>query len=272
MPIQLTVSFGANQNGQWRGYFNGIDYVPQKVPTLYTAMNAPLANINTPSIYGANSNPYVLPMGAVVEVTIQNHDAVAHPFHLHGHNFQVISRSAGSSNFPISIPAGAPMRRDTVQVMSDGSATIRFVADNPGIALLHCHIEFHVEAGLTATFIEAPTELQAKRLYLPVSHRSVCDEQRIPRKGNAAGNSANYLDLTGANTVADTASWGRVIFSCHVYQKTDDAAELWSSSPPSQRRPSHSIEPIVGTDSWELGFQAQDALSGGGGEGGHKVG
>ncbi|KAI9048154.1 hypothetical protein LZ554_007949 [Drepanopeziza brunnea f. sp. 'monogermtubi'] len=211
MPIQLTVSFGTNQNGQWRGYLNGIDYVPQKVPTLFTAMNAPLSSVNDPSIYGASSNPFVLPMGAVVEVTVQNHDGYAHPFHLHGHNFQVISRTAGGSNFPINIPAGAPMRRDTVQVMSDGSATIRFVADNPGITLFHCHIEWHVEAGLTATFIEAPAELQARKLYLPVSHRSVCDAQRIPRKGNAAGNSTNYLDLIGANVVADTAMWGALV-------------------------------------------------------------
>ncbi|KAH9212454.1 Cupredoxin [Leptodontidium sp. 2 PMI_412] len=208
MPIQMTISFGTNQNGQFRGYLNGIDYIPQKVPTLYTAMNAPLAQVNTPSIYGANTNSYVLPLGAVVELTLQNHDSFAHPFHLHGHNFQVISRTSGGPEFPINIPAGAPMRRDVVQVMSDGSVTIRFVADNPGIALFHCHIEWHVEAGLTATFIEAPTELQAAKIYIPVSHRDVCDVQGIPRKGNAAGNSNNYLDLTGANVVADTDMWG----------------------------------------------------------------
>ncbi|KAH7410864.1 Cupredoxin, partial [Cadophora sp. MPI-SDFR-AT-0126] len=208
MPIQMTISFGTNQNGQYRGYLNGIDYIPQKVPTLYTAMNAPLTQVNNPSIYGANTNSYVLPLNAVVELTLQNHDSFAHPFHLHGHNFQVISRTSGGPNFPINIPAGAPMRRDTVQVMSDGSVTIRFKADNPGIALFHCHIEWHVEAGLTATFIEAPTELQAAKLYIPVSHRDVCDAQGIPRKGNAAGNSNNYLDLSGANVVAETDMWG----------------------------------------------------------------
>ncbi|KAG4438082.1 hypothetical protein IFR05_006448 [Cadophora sp. M221] len=210
-PITMTVSFGTNQNGQFRGYLNQFDYIPQKVPTLYTAMNAPLDQVNNPSIYGANTNPYVLPLGAVVEITLQNHDSFAHPFHLHGHNFQVISRTSGGPDFPINIPAGAPMRRDVVQVMSDGSVTIRFVADNPGIALFHCHIEWHVEAGLTATFIEAPTELQAAKLYIPVSHRDVCDVQGIPRKGNAAGNSKDYLDMTGANVVADTNMWGALV-------------------------------------------------------------
>jgi iron transport multicopper oxidase len=208
MPIQMTVSFGTNNNGQYRGYINGIDYVPQQVPTLYTAMNAPANLVNNPAIYGTNSNPFVLPYGAVVELTLQNHDSFAHPFHLHGHNFQVVARNPGGPNFPINIPVGPPMRRDTILMMADGSVTIRFVADNPGINLFHCHLEWHVEAGLTATFIEAPTELQAKKLYIPVSHRDVCAAQGIAMKGNAAGNTANYLDLTGAHTMANTTLWG----------------------------------------------------------------
>ena len=208
LPIQMTVSFGTNSNGQYRGFMNGVDYIPQKVPTLYTAMNAPATYLNNPATYGANSNPYVLPYGAVVELTLQNHDSYSHPFHLHGHNFQVVGRDSGGPLFPINPPAGPPMRRDTVLMMADGSVTIRFVADNPGISLFHCHIEWHVEAGLTATFIEAPTQLQALKLYIPVSHRDVCTAQGIPMKGNAAGNTANYGDLTGANVIANTSMWG----------------------------------------------------------------
>jgi iron transport multicopper oxidase len=37
-----------------------------------------------------------------------------------------------------------PVRRDTVQVPSGASATLRFVADNPGIWFFHCEFhEFH---------------------------------------------------------------------------------------------------------------------------------
>ncbi|KAF8855141.1 hypothetical protein BDZ45DRAFT_676433 [Acephala macrosclerotiorum] len=211
LPIYMTVSFGTNGNGQYRGYINGIDYVPQKVPTLYTAMYGPAADINNAAIYGQQSNPIVLPYGAVVELTLSNHDSFAHPFHLHGHNFQVVGRDPGGANFPINIPSGPPMRRDTVLMMADGSVTIRFVADNPGVTLFHCHIEWHVEAGLTATFIEAPTELQALDLYVPVSHRSACAAQGIAMKGNAAGNTKDYTDLTGANSVANTNPWGSLV-------------------------------------------------------------
>jgi iron transport multicopper oxidase len=100
------------------------------------------------------------------------------------------------------------MKRDTVVVYPDGTATIRFVADNPGIQLFHCHTEWHVIGGLTATFIEAPAQLVAQKPYIPASHRVVCDNYGIPRKGNAAGNSVNWLDLTGANTQAPASNWG----------------------------------------------------------------
>ena len=208
----MTASFGPDSRGATRAYFNGITYVPQKVPTLYTALTAPDAVLNDAKIYGRGANPFVLPFGAIVEITVDNHDSRAHPFHLHGHNFQVVSRASGGRNFPgHNAPAPFPMRRDTVVVYAEASATIRFRADNPGIQLFHCHTEWHVEAGLTVTFIEAPTQLVAQKPYIPTSHRSVCDAQGISRKGNAAGNSKNWLDLTGANVEPEADNWGALI-------------------------------------------------------------
>jgi iron transport multicopper oxidase len=206
--ISMTVDFGTNNAGQYRGYLNGVDYIPQKVPTLYTALNAPLSVVKNPAIYGANSNPYVLPFNSVVELTVTNHDDFSHPFHLHGHNFQVVGRGSGGALFPANPPAGAPMRRDTVMMYAGATVTIRFVADNPGISLFHCHIEWHVEAGLTATFIEAPDVLQSYKLAIPASHKNVCTAQGIAMTGNAAGNTTNYLNLAGANTVPGANPYG----------------------------------------------------------------
>jgi iron transport multicopper oxidase len=183
--------------------------VSQKVPTLYSALTAPAQYLNNPAIYGRGANPYVLPYGSVVEIQINNHDDRAHPFHLHGHVFQVIYRSDAGYLWPglYSIPA-VPVKRDTLTVYGQGTAIIRFVADNPGIQLFHCHTEWHVVAGMTLTFIEAPTQLVAQDPYIPTSHRSVCDNYGISRKGNAAGNTKNWLDLTGANTETPVNNWG----------------------------------------------------------------
>lgn len=43
-------------------------------------------------------------------------------------------------------------QKDTVTVPDGGYTIIRFVADNPGYWLFHCHIEFHAEIGMALVF------------------------------------------------------------------------------------------------------------------------
>ena len=145
----------------------------------------------------------------MVEVSLANHDSNGHPFHLHGHNFQVVDASSVGTIFPRKPPSSTVfMRRDTVMLQANGYVVLRFIADNPGVSLFHCHIEWHVESGLTATFIEAPTQLQAMKPYIPVSHRDVCSAQGISMKGNAAGNTADYTNLNGSITEPSPNPWG----------------------------------------------------------------
>ncbi|KAK5161569.1 hypothetical protein LTR04_004181 [Oleoguttula sp. CCFEE 6159] len=68
--------------------------------------------------------------------------------------------------------------------------------------LRHSHIEWHVEAGLSATIVESPMELQ-KSLKIPSDHMKICKDQGIPTAGNAVGNTANHLDLTGELTTPE---------------------------------------------------------------------
>ena len=90
------------------------------------------------------------------------------------------------------------MRRDTFMVKPNGHIVLRFRADNPGIWLFHCHIEWHVDSGLLATMVEAPDELQAN-LEIPDDHLKACTSQNQPTAGNAAGNTEDFFDLTGEN-------------------------------------------------------------------------
>lgn len=46
--------------------------------------------------------------------------------------------------------------------------------------------------------VEAPLELQ-KALMIPENHWQACREANTPYQGNAAGNTEDLLDLTGAN-------------------------------------------------------------------------
>lgn len=46
--------------------------------------------------------------------------------------------------------------------------------------------------------VEAPLDLQ-KTLKLPEGQLQICRDTNTPFEGNAAGNTENYYDLTGAN-------------------------------------------------------------------------
>ena len=91
------------------------------------------------------------------------------------------------------------MRRDTWTIAPNGQTRIRFIADNPGVWLLHCHMDWHVEAGLTVVMVEAPEKLQEQTRSI-TQMTNQCRAQGIPTEGNAVGNADNWLDLTGEVT------------------------------------------------------------------------
>jgi FtsP/CotA-like multicopper oxidase with cupredoxin domain len=83
--------------------------------------------------------PLVVEKGQRVEIIFLNTSTMSHPMHLHGHIFQVTAIDGKPLNGAI---------RDTVLVMPKSSLSIQFDADNPGVWPLHCHVMYHLEAGM----------------------------------------------------------------------------------------------------------------------------
>ncbi|CAD6505696.1 BgTH12-01186 [Blumeria graminis f. sp. triticale] len=201
--IVLDVIMGNLENGRSYSFFNNITYTHPKVPTLYTLMSS--GSLATDSrIYGQFTHSYIIDRMQTIEIVINNLDDGKHPFHLHGHNFQTLVRSGdGSGKFdPTSVTQAEyptiPMRRDTVLLHPHGHMVIRFRADNPGVWMFHCHIEWHMAQGLSATLIEAPLDVQ-KQLTISENHFDNCRHRGIPIAGNAAANTVDLLNLDGAN-------------------------------------------------------------------------
>lgn len=182
-------------------FFNGITWTAPKVPALFTALSAG-DNATNPTVYGHYTNPFVLEYGDTIDIVLNNDDTGDHPFHLHGHTFQVIYRSEDDAGHwdadTMSDFSAIPMRRDTVIVPASGNFVVRFKADNPGIWFFHCHIQWHMDAGLAVTLVEAPLQLQ-ERVTVPQDSLDNCAALGVATSGNAAGNTENYLDLTGQN-------------------------------------------------------------------------
>ncbi|KAI1388946.1 multicopper oxidase [Hypoxylon trugodes] len=198
--IELNVIMDNLGDGANYAFFDNITYKAPKVPSLYTALSAGDLATN-PTVYGSYTHSFVLEKDEVVQIVVNNLDTGRHPFHLHGHNFQALYRSedlAGTfedANLTEADYPEIPMRRDTFVLFDTGFIVLRFRADNPGIWLFHCHIEWHVSSGLIATMVEAPLELQ-KTITIPEDHLKVCANAHIATSGNAAAN-MNFLDLTG---------------------------------------------------------------------------
>ncbi|KAF5323276.1 hypothetical protein D9619_013491 [Psilocybe cf. subviscida] len=134
-----------SRSDQWM--INGISYESPDLPTL---LNIIANNYTQESDFTRPEHTFVLNQNDVIELVIHgsSHGHI-HPFHLHGHAFDIVQSIQGPPNYV------NPPRRDVVGV-GGSTVIIRFRADNPGPWFLHCHIDWHLEAGLAVVFAEAP--------------------------------------------------------------------------------------------------------------------
>jgi FtsP/CotA-like multicopper oxidase with cupredoxin domain len=85
---------------------------------------------------------YMVSVGDLVKMTIENDSGATHPMHLHGHHFLVLSRNGE----PLT---GSPWWVDTLNVRQHETYEVGFRASNPGIWMFHCHNLPHARDGLT---------------------------------------------------------------------------------------------------------------------------
>jgi len=66
------------------------------------------------------------------------------------------------------------LRRDTLTVQTYSWALIRFVADNPGLWAFHCHISWHMEAGLMFQIMSHGSGRALQEMKIPQSVQDLC--------------------------------------------------------------------------------------------------
>jgi FtsP/CotA-like multicopper oxidase with cupredoxin domain len=92
------------------------------------------------------TKPYAFDKGERVRVTLVNDTMMAHPIHLHGHFFELTHA-----------PVGFGPRKHTVIVLPGGKVSWDFTAD-PGDWAFHCHMLYHMHAGMFQVFSVRPLE------------------------------------------------------------------------------------------------------------------
>ena len=101
-------------------------------------MNGVAFDVNNP---GAEKSQVQVKIGQRVALKFVNETPMSHPMHLHGHTFQVVEINGRPLQGPL---------RDTVLVPGKATVTVVFDANNPGLWFVHCHIMWHLEAGMAA--------------------------------------------------------------------------------------------------------------------------
>jgi len=149
---------------------------PFKPPSDTTLLDLVLAGKPLP----ASANMNYIEIGSVVDIIVNVQIVpIQHPMHLHGHEFFILgygSLDAGSYNATLhesSLDYFNPLRRDTISVNADSWIYIRYVADNPGVWLFHCHIVWHSSRGLATGFVEGEDEI--RQLFGSKSTPLTCD-------------------------------------------------------------------------------------------------
>ena len=81
-----------------------------------------------------------------VRVKLVNDTMMAHPIHLHGHFFELVN-GAGMMNQPL---------KHTLVVQPGSTATFDVTANEPGDWAFHCHLLYHMHAGMMQTVTVRP--------------------------------------------------------------------------------------------------------------------
>lgn len=102
-------------------------------------MNRYVWNINNKVV--SESDKILIKKGENVRMIIHNGSMMRHPMHLHGHDFRVLN---GQGDY-------SPMK-NIIDIMPMETDTIEFAATESGDWFFHCHVLYHMMAGMGRVF------------------------------------------------------------------------------------------------------------------------
>ncbi|MBK8444502.1 MAG: multicopper oxidase domain-containing protein [Sphingobacteriales bacterium] len=102
-------------------------------------MNRYVWSLNNKVLY--ESDKILIKKGEIVRIILYNNSMMRHPMHLHGHDFRILN---GKGEY-------APLK-NVLDIMPMESDTIEFEANLDGDWFFHCHILYHMMAGMNRVF------------------------------------------------------------------------------------------------------------------------
>ncbi|MFZ4928684.1 multicopper oxidase domain-containing protein [Chryseobacterium sp. Mn2064] len=107
--------------------------------TLEGNMNHYLWTLDNKTV--TETDKILVKKGEVIRIKLYNNSMMRHPMHLHGHDFRLINSKGEYS----------PLK-NVVDIMPMETVTIEFAANQDGDWFFHCHILYHMMAGMGRVF------------------------------------------------------------------------------------------------------------------------
>jgi len=89
--------------------------------------------------------PLQIRKGERMLIRLINAGHMVHPIHIHGHSFRIVATDGNP------VPLGMEWTKDTVLVGPGERYDLELVGNNPGVWMLHCHMEHHMANGMMTT-------------------------------------------------------------------------------------------------------------------------
>ncbi|KAJ7124597.1 Cu-oxidase-domain-containing protein, partial [Mycena crocata] len=139
--------------GQAIWTINDVSFLGPETPTLKKVLDG----ASTAADFNVSENTFIFPPNKTIQFTFpQNDDDDAHPLHMHGQNFWLIKPNSTDV-----VNTENPIKRDTAAAGGNGMV-LRFRTDKPGPFFFHCHIFWHLQAGLAAVLLNDPDATRAQ--------------------------------------------------------------------------------------------------------------
>jgi FtsP/CotA-like multicopper oxidase with cupredoxin domain len=140
--------------------------------------------------------------GEILRVVMVNNTMMHHPMHLHGHFFRLLIPNAVD-------PAFAP-RKHTVDVPPMSRRVIEFYADEDRDWLFHCHLLFHMKAGMARIFsYPAGDQMSAAANSTPTAPAASAVSQR-------SSFASIYRPALGEHAMPHTYAWLDASIESHL--------------------------------------------------------
>ena len=136
----------------------------------------------------SETDKILIKKGENVRITLYNGSMMRHPMHLHGHDFRILN---GQGDY-------APLK-NVLDIMPMETDVIEFAANVEGDWFFHCHILYHMMAGMNRVF---SYEKQAPNPYLP-------NKEWAYRKLQSESNQLHFM---AENDFATNGNDGKAVF------------------------------------------------------------